>query len=84
MSEERIVNGEVMEATEEIVKAGSGKGFKAVAGVGIAVLIGGVTYNIIKPIIAKHRAKKDGGTVVLVNPEPEIVVNPVDDETEED
>ena len=35
---EILTNEEVMETTEEIVNASSGKGFKVAAGIGLAVL----------------------------------------------
>ena len=37
---EILTNEEVMETTEEIVNASSGKGFKVAAGIGLAVLAG--------------------------------------------
>lgn len=57
---EMMVNNEVLEATEEIATAGSGKGFKMVAGIGLAVLVGGMAYRYIaKPMIAKIKARKE-------------------------
>lgn len=57
---EIINNEEVMNATEEIVTANSDKVLMAVAGVGLAVLVTGLAYKYIaKPMIAKHRAKKE-------------------------
>lgn len=56
---ELMVNEEVIETTEEIATAGSGKGFKVAAGVGLTVLGGFVAYKyVIKPVIAKIKAKK--------------------------
>ena len=55
---EILTNEEVMETTEEIVNASSGKGFKVAAGIGLAVLAGVVAYKYIgKPLLAK--AKKE-------------------------
>ena len=57
---EILTNEEVMETTEEIVNAGSGKGFKVAAGIGLAVLAGVVAYKYIgKPLLAKIKAKKE-------------------------
>ena len=59
MNEEIMVN-EVIETTEEIATASSGKGFKVAAGVGLTVLGGFVAYKyVIKPVIAKIKAKKE-------------------------
>ena len=57
---EIMVNEEVIETTEGIATAGSGKVFKVVAGVGLTVLGGFVAYKyVIKPVIAKIKAKKE-------------------------
>ncbi|MFA7097649.1 MAG: hypothetical protein WC383_14370 [Gammaproteobacteria bacterium] len=57
---EIMVNGEVIEVTEEIATASSGKGFKVAAGVGLTVLGSVVAYKyIIKPMVAKIKAKKE-------------------------
>ena len=57
---EIMVNEEVIEMTEGIATASSGKGFKVTAGVGLRVLGGFVAYKyVIKPIIAKIKAKKE-------------------------
>ena len=57
---EIMVNEEVIETTEEIATASSGKGFKVTAGVGLTVLGGFVAYKyVIKPVIAKIKAKKE-------------------------
>ena len=55
---EILTNEEVMETTEEIVNASSGKGFKVAAGIGLAVLAGAYKY-IGKPLLAKLKAKKE-------------------------
>ena len=48
---EMMVNEEVVEtateATEEIVKKSSGKGFKIVAGVGLAIVVGGLAVKYV-------------------------------------
>jgi len=54
------VNDEVIEVTEEIATAGSRKGFKVAVGIGLAVLGGVAAYKyVIKPIVAKIKAKKE-------------------------
>lgn len=54
------VNEEVIDTTEEIATASSGKGFKVAAGVGLTVLGGFVAYKyVLKPVIAKIKAKKE-------------------------
>ncbi|HHX36723.1 MAG TPA: hypothetical protein GX717_01935 [Clostridiaceae bacterium] len=53
-------NEEVIETTEEIVNASSGKGFRVVAGVSLAAVVGVAAYRyIVKPIMAKIKAKKE-------------------------
>lgn len=57
---EIMVNEEVIETTEGIATAGSGKGFKKAAGVGLIVLGGFVAYKfVIKPVVAKIKTKKE-------------------------
>ena len=53
-------NEEIIETTEEIVEAGSGKGIKIAAGIGLAALGGLIAYKYIgKPVIAKIKAKRE-------------------------
>jgi len=57
---EIMVNGEVIEVTEEIATASSGRGIKVAVGVGLVVLGGVAAYKyIIKPMVAKIKAKKE-------------------------
>jgi len=57
---EIMVNGEVIEVTEEIATASSRKGNKVAVGVGLVVLGGVAAYKyIIKPMVAKIKAKKE-------------------------
>ena len=57
---EIMVNEEVIETTEEIATASSGKVFKVAAGVGLTVLGGFVAYKyVIKPVVAKIKTKKE-------------------------
>lgn len=57
---EIMVNGEVIEVTEEIATASSRKGIKVAVGVGLVVLGGVAAYKyIIKPMVAKIKAKKE-------------------------
>lgn len=71
-AKEIMANEDVMEVTEGIARTGTGKGFKVTAGVGLAVLIGGVAYKfVVKPMVAKLKSK-NGITVGCTE------VNPVD------
>lgn len=58
---EIMVNEEDMTITEEMIAtASSSKGFKVAVGVGLAVVGGVVAYKyVIKPIVAKIKAKKE-------------------------
>lgn len=68
-AKEIMTNEEVMEVTEDIVKTGTGKGFKVAAGVGAVMLIGGLAYKfVIKPAIAKFKTKNEQEDYVEVNP----------------
>lgn len=68
-AKEIMTNEEVMEVTEDIVKTGTGKGFKVAAGVGAVMLIGGLAYKfVIKPAIAKFKTKNEQENYVEVNP----------------
>lgn len=59
-TKEIMANEEVFEVTEEVVKSGSGRGFKVVAGVGLVVLTGVLVYKYVaKPIIVAAKAKKE-------------------------
>ena len=65
MNEQIITNEEVIETTEEIVKAGSGKGLKVAVGVGLAILIGINVYKYVaKPLAAKIKAKKEQSKII--------------------
>lgn len=58
---EIMVNEEVIDTTEEIATASSGKGIKMAAGIIALAVIGGVgAYRyIVKPMVAKIKAKKE-------------------------
>ena len=57
---EIMVNGEVIEVTEEIATASSRKGLKVAVGVGLVVLGSVAAYKyVIKPMVAKIKAKKE-------------------------
>ena len=77
-------NEEVMEtATEEIVKASSGKGVKVAAG--LAVLAGVVIYRYVgKSMIAKIKAQKEQQIIDAEWDEPEepIIENEKEDSEE--
>ncbi len=52
-----IMNEEVIETTEEIVKASSGNGFRKVAGIGLAMIAGGLVCKfVVGPGVARFRA----------------------------
>lgn len=58
MENEVMMNEEVIEATEEVVEAESGKGLIALAAVG-TIIVGAIVYKkIVKPTIAKIKARK--------------------------
>lgn len=83
-------NEEVMETTtEEIVKASSGKDFKVVAGIGLAMLAGGVLAKYVpsklcNPMIAKIKDRKRQQVidVELEDSEEPIVRNEKEDSEE--
>lgn len=76
-AKEIMTNDEVIETTEEIMKTGTSKGFKIAAGVGLAVLAGGVAYKyIVKPIAAKIKSKKEQQMI------DEVDDNQFEDDTE--
>lgn len=62
---EIMVNEKVIETTEGIATAGSGKGFK-VAGIVALAVIGGIgAYRyIVKPMVAKIKTKKKEQQVI--------------------
>ena len=67
---EMMVNEEVVEtateATEEIVKKSSGKGFKIAAGVGLAIVLGGLAIKyVVIPTANKIKAKKQQDSDVI-------------------
>lgn len=60
MDTNEIMNNEVIETTEEIVKTSSGKALKVAGGVGLAVIAGVVAYKyIVKPLVDKRRVGKE-------------------------
>ena len=61
-------NEEVIEVTEGIATASSGKGLKIAVGIGLAVLASGLAYQyIIKPMVVKIKAKKEAQKIYVVN-----------------
>ena len=65
-------NNEAMEVMEEVVTTKSGKAVKAVVGIGLTALVGRVIYKrVIKPIIAKVKAKKGNREVMEDEERPE-------------
>lgn len=86
---EMMVNEEVVEtateATEEIVKKSSGKGFKIAAGVGLAIVVGGLAVKyVIIPTANKIKAKKKQNSAPI-DVEAEVVdEDSTEPETEEE
>ena len=86
---EMMVNEEVVEtateATEEIVKKSSGKGFKIAAGVGLAIAVGGLAVKyVIIPTANKIKAKKQQNSTPI-DVEAEVVdEDSTEPETEEE
>ncbi len=81
---EMMVNEEVVEtateATEEIVKKSSGKGFKIAAGVGLAIVLGGLAIKyVVIPTANKIKAKKQQDSDVIDCEFEEVA----DDDTEQ-
>lgn len=81
---EMMVNEEVVEtateATEEIVKKSSGKGFKIAAGVGLAIVLGGLAIKyVVIPTANKIKAKKQQDSDVIDGEFEEVT----DDDTEQ-
>ena len=77
MENEMMVNEEVVEtateATEEIVKKSSGKGFRIAAGVGLAIVVGGLAVKyVIIPTANKIKAKKQQNSTPI-DVEAEVV-----------
>lgn len=59
MDTNEIMNNEVIETTEEIVKTSSGKALKVAGGIGLAVIAGVVAYKyIVKPMVDKRKVDK--------------------------
>ena len=79
MVNEKVV-GTATEATEEIVKKSSGKGFKIAAGVGLAIVLGGLAIKyVVIPTANKIKAKKQQDSDVIDGEFEEVA----DDDTEQ-
>lgn len=59
MDNTKIMDNEVIEATEEVIEnTGMSKGIKIAAGIGLSVIVGVVVYNYVaKPVIANIKAQ---------------------------
>lgn len=59
MESTKIMNNEVIEATEEVIEnTGMSKGVKIAAGIGLSVVVGYVVYKYVaKPVVANIRAQ---------------------------
>ena len=67
MENEIMATEEMMEETTDIAENSSGKGWLIAAGVGAAVLVGGLIYKkLIKPRIEAAKAKKEQPKMVEV------------------
>ena len=74
MNEQVMVNEEVIEVMEETVTGNSGKGGMILAAIAGTALVGAAIYKfVVKPIVAKRKAKKE---------EPKVVGRFIDDESE--
>lgn len=57
---EIMVNEEVIEATEEMIAVGSGKGIKIAVGISLALIGSVVAYKyVVKPMMIKIKAKNE-------------------------
>jgi len=59
--EDKMDNNEIMvnEEVMDIATSEAGKGFMIAAGIGLAVLVGVVSYKyLVKPVVTKIKAKK--------------------------
>jgi hypothetical protein len=86
---EMMVNEEVVEtateATEEIVKKSSGKGFKIAAGVGLVIVVGGLAVKyVIIPAANKIKAKKQQNSTPIDVEAEEVYEDSTEQETEEE
>lgn len=59
MENTKIINNEVIEATEEVIEnTGISKGVKIAAGIGLSVVVGYVVYKYVaKPVVANIKAQ---------------------------
>lgn len=68
-------NNEVLEVTEEVATASSGKAVKTVVGLGLAAVVGTFIYKrVIKPIVAKVKAKKEQKTVTIDEEKEDLMI----------
>lgn len=78
---EIMTNDEVMEtATEEIVKASSGCGFKVAAGFGLGILAGMAICKLAKPIWQKIKPRKK---MSIIDADVREIKDEVDDDEDE-
>lgn len=59
MENTKIMNDEVIEATEEVIEnADMSKGIKIAAGIGLSVVVGCVAHKyVVKPVVANIKAR---------------------------
>ena len=84
MENTKIMNNEVIEATEEVIEnTGMSKGIKIAAGVGLSVVVGYILYKYVaKPVVANIKArinqKKMAAEEQAIYAESEVV-NPIEE-----
>lgn len=84
MENTKIMNNEVIEATEEVIEnTGMNKGIKVAAGIGLSVVVGVIVYKYVaKPVIANIKAQieqkkmaAEGQAIVMDESDVEIEDN---------
>lgn len=83
MENTKIMNNEVIEATEEVIKnTGMSKGIKVAAGIGLSVVVGVIVYKYVaKPVIANIKAQIEQKKMAAE--EQTIILNESDVEVED-
>jgi hypothetical protein len=83
MENTKIMNNEVIEATEEVIEnTGMSKGVKVAAGIGLSVVVGVIVYKYVaKPVIANIKAQIEQKKMAAE--EQTIILNESDVEVED-
>lgn len=84
MENTKIMNNEVIEATEEVIEnTGMNKGIKVAAGIGLSVVVGVIVYKYVaKPVIANIKAQIEQKKMAAEG--PTIIVDEYDVKDVED